>query len=567
MAFNSTAVAVRNEPASITVDDISIYPQYGIVENKGGPLTAILSPESAYKSFVKWSSSDPSVISCTDDGVIKGISSGDYADITCKAKFGSAEDKIRIYCVDSIGGYVKNEFNELFTVIYAQPSAGKISAIYVNYNLIIRFFSMIFMELANIGIHIPLSATLDAYKSDAQLTSGMSCEVRGRYGSYAYVVVGTKSGGADGFVKYTKLKKEISSFLNLSSKDINVWGDGTIDQSKKLTTSYKGEVEWLVGDDTIVDFNKSTGQITGLKPGVTTITAKADGMSKTCTVHSLYKWPQAWITKTNQDTSLYKVEGTVYKASKALLKGKTFIVHGDNATDGGWAYGNIEGTDNWGYIPISHISTKNTISYYNNLNIGYPIKDTSIKYISSPYSKRSSDLHRGFDITGGGSYIYGEELASPVNGTVAYTNIYCYNNNKNPSYGYCITIISDGGKAPKTALKDTVTGNYFAITFMHMSEAPILREGDTVEVGDVVGKIGNTGNVSGSPGVNPIGTHLHFEINNMEALIENPLRTDFTYNINPIYFYMDKDFDFYTGSSAYQTYGAYWYGPDEKTEE
>lgn len=63
--FNSTMVAFCSEPESLTIDDVSIYPQHGVVENIGGQLTAILSPETAYKSLVEWSSSNPSVISCT----------------------------------------------------------------------------------------------------------------------------------------------------------------------------------------------------------------------------------------------------------------------------------------------------------------------------------------------------------------------------------------------------------------------------------------------------------------------------------------------------------------------
>lgn len=418
---------------------------------------------------------------------------------------------------------------------------------------------MIFMELANIGIHIPLSATLDVYKSDAQLTSGMSCEVRGRYGSYAYVVVGTKSGGADGFVKYTKLKKEISSFLNLSSKDINVWGDGTIDQSKKLTTSYKGEVEWLVGDDTIVDFNKSTGQITGLKPGVTTITAKADGMSKTCTVHSLYKWPQAWITKTNQDTSIYRADGTEYKASKALLKGKTFIVHGDNATDDGWAYGNIEGTDNWGYIPISHISTKGTISQYNNattvINEGtskkkevswfWPVRDIKngavqtrkARYITSPYGWRDIDpaQHRGIDITNGissnsdlANSVDGYEVVSAFAGKVIFVHD---NSTGYKSCGNCVAIQSNE--------KDPITGKYYVAIYMHLKSKPLVGENQKISANALLGYVGNTGNSGGS--------HLHFEVNNQnlsygqKIYYENDSNKEMVFGsvINPLFFYMN----------------------------
>lgn len=542
LIFNSTAVAIRNEPTSVTIDDISIYPQHGFVEGKTGQLTAILSPESAYKSLVEWSSSNPSVISCTEDGVIKGVSSGDYADITCKAKYGSAEDKIRIYCADSIGGYTKNEFNEWFTIIYAQPWPGKISAVYFNYNLILDFFKNLLIAVPNPG-----SLTTDEYKRNAQMAGGISCEVHGKYGSYAYVVIPTKSGGADGFVKYTRLKKDISDFLNLSAKDINVWGDGTTDPSKKLTTSYKGDVEWLVGDDTIVDFNKSTGQITGLKPGTTTITAKSDGMTKTCTVHSLYKWPQSWIGKANQNTSLYKAEGSGYKTDKTINVGTDFIVYGDDATDDGWTYGNIEGTDDWGYIPISHISTKGTISQYNNMGWSYPLKRTLFKNIFSPYGWRGDYRHLGFDINRQGSTpIEGEFAVAPFNGTVVFANTSYNPFTKKPDYGYCVVIEANDDKDP-------VSGQKLRAVYMHFLEKPMVDIGDPVIAGKTeLGKIGSTGNST--------GPHLHLEINNKGTNFAGSGNNDsFDKTINPIFFFLNSglkdDLDL--------TYNEYWYNDNK----
>ncbi len=520
-----------NQPnITATIKELSIIPNYAVLEGQAEQMLVEEFDEFAILNNVEWSSSNPDVISCTKSGEIKGLKKG-KATITVKAKIGKAEDSIVIYCAKSMSKQTTS-LNVGFNWTSKTPFLFNIQHLYLTLN--------------------PL---LFSHK----------ITVKGRYNDCFYVTYTYNDVEIEGFVWKNFVPQTVGSkemLRQLSVYNLNVFTGTTSDT--KVTTNYKGDVIWTVVPEGIIDFDDKTGTVTAKEPGIATITATAGTSVKICTVYSIYEWPTQWTGMTNRNTYIYKAEYGAYSTDIYKETGKLFTVCGDMGDS--WAYGYDE-YNNRGFIPISHISTKNTISYYNDLNIGYPIKDTSIKYISSPYSKRSSDLHRGFDITGGGSYIYGEELVSPVNGTVAYTNIYCYNNNKDPSYGYCITIISDGGKTPKTVLKDTVTGKYFAITFMHMSEAPILREGDTVEVGEVVGKIGNTGNVSGSQGVNPIGTHLHFEINNMEALIGSSLRTDFTYNINPIYFYMDKDFDFYTGSSAYQTYGAYWYGPDKKTEE
>lgn len=558
--FNSVAVAAESGSDALSADDIEISRQCGVLEGKSVQLTATLTPENALMSSVEWSSSDPKVISCTSDGIITGVSAGGYADITCKAKWGKASDKIRVYCVEPADEYIKSDFVGLITPIYAQPSWGQTVTMHFNTTFFIRYMMDIlaiyfkYINYASLGI-----------KSSADLAGG-KCEIRGRYNSYAYIIVETESGYCDGFVKYTKLEAQTNLFLSLSAEDIDVWGNGYVNTNKKLTTTYKGDVKWTVSDDTVVDFNHETGQIKGLKPGTATITAKADGMEKKCTVHSLYRWPQTWTTATNCSTHLYKAEGSEYVEAMTLTKGRSFTVYGDNGTSDGWAYGvtTIGGNEYWGYIPISHVSTKNTISYYNRFNIGYPINDVNIRYISSAYGKRSStDLHRGFDITGGDSYIYGKELVSPFNGEVVYVNKYCYNNNKSPSQGYCITIESNGGEYPETAIKDSVTNEYFTATFMHLSEAPSYIVGDFVKSGDVVGKIGNTGNVSGQEGVNPAGTHLHFEMNNMAGIIGSNYRDGFAYNINPIFFYMDRNFGFNTGSSSYINHdGAYWYGND-----
>ena len=393
-------------------------------------------------------------------------------------------------------------------------------------------------------------------------------------GSYCLV---KDSNGNEGYIHRLLLREKNNNNagnngnLKLNRAYEHVFVDGTNADSSgtprvKAVYNGTGTVKWSTDRPDLIEVNPSTGLITGKKAGKANLIASVNSVVKvSIPVYCIYRWKSNWTGSAKTSSKIYAGNSVNTSELTTMTSGTKFYVRGDDGGSAGMAYGyaTVSGKQYWGFVEIKNISTKNTVSYYNKLTISYPIKDTEIKYVSSPYSERSNDLHRGLDITGGGSYIYGKELISPVNGKVVFVNISCKENNTKPSYGYCITIESNGGNEPKTAKKDSVTDQFFTITFMHMSEAPILKVGDKVKVGDVVGKIGNTGNVSGSPGINPEGTHLHIEINNMAAIMGSGLRTDFTYNINPIYFYMDKKFTFNTGSSAYKNYGAYWYGPDK----
>lgn len=534
--FNSGAVAVESNRDFLDVDSITISDRHGIVEGKTSQLEAVITPENTVASAVAWSSSNPSVVSCTEDGVIKGISAGGYADIVCKAKFGNAQDKIRIYCVESIGDFIECDFKGYFNYFYAEPSNTKPIALHFNYMMLLRDFFKYFSDFWGL-FSLALSV-----KNEFSFSGG-KCYILGKYGSYAYIAFGSDGVTRDGFIKYTKLEDSAGIFLNLSPTDMDVWGNGKTYDNKKLTTKYKGDITWTVGDDEIISFDPTTKQVVGLKPGTTTITATADGVSQTCIVHSLYRWPQIWETKTNRDTSLYNAKGFEYQAYKAMPEGKPFTVYGDNGTSDGWAYGNITGTNYWGYVPVSHVSTKNTISFYANLGWDYPLANKDYNLIYSPFAPRRSknDEHRGIDINEKANQadIEGQKLVAAFDGIVKDAGF-----DSSAGYFVCITSNND---------TDPVTGEKIIAIYMHMRDLPLVSAGDEViKGGTLVGYAGNTGGSDGS--------HLHFEANNKNAVVDDKIRRSYTDTINPIYFYMDREFEFNnTCSAATEGYGFYWY--------
>lgn len=556
-----------------TVDSISIIERHGILEGKAVQLAAVLSPDSASKNAVEWSSSNPNVITCTPEGIIKGVSAGDYAIITCKSKYGDVSDSIKVYCVKPIGNPIESEFVNPITIIYKQPSTGSIASFHYSVSFFYRMFIRAFTEiiLPALGMLNFSMAKPNDSASSSLITAG-ECTVYGKQGSYAYIEIINKHTTIDGFVRYTRLDKEINSFLNLSATNIDVWADGISDSSKKLTTSYKGEVEWKVGDESIISFDDKTFQITGLKPGTTTITATADGMSKTCTVHSIYKWPQSWVATTNSNTDLYEADGNGYKKSKVISEGQTFTVYGDDGSSDGWAYGKttIAGAVKWGFVPISHISTKGTISQYRKFGWSWPVVTPENKnkanFISSPYGERDTNptMHKGFDITTG---VPGEiecyDVISAFSGKVIYIG-------DSKSTGHCVGIQSE-----KT---DPISGEKMVAFYMHLNETPSVEHGQKIDQGEPLGRVGNTGN-SG-------GYHLHFEVNNKNASIGDgsTARNYYAYLINPLFFFTDHTNNYVIGvesdkrkagnenkiiidktcSTVVSHFGAYWYGDDKQ---
>lgn len=117
-------------------------------------------------------------------------------------------------------------------------------------------------------------------------------------------------------------------------------------------------------------------------------------------------------------------------------------------------------------------------------------------YISSPYGPRTLygmyDFHRGIDIAGSG--INGQPVYAANGGTVVTVVKLHY------SYGNYIVINHGGGKST---------------LYAHLSSLNVTQ-GQSVNKGDIIGKVGSTGNST--------GPHLHFEIR-IDGVTVDPLKS------------------------------------------
>lgn len=523
------------QPEAFTIDELNIVPNYAILEGETATMQVEEFSEFVLFDSVEWTSSKPDVISCDKHGNIVGLKEG-KATITVRAKIGNATDSITVYCAKKL----RKEYPSL--IAYPMAFSCKTPS-FLNFQ----------------AIHMNIMPQLTIF-STGKLT------VLGVYGSYFYVEFVRNEKQFKGFIIQSWLPSNIASdevFRQLSTYDLDVFVNLRKDDYK-ITTKYKGTVKWTVSDTDIISFNSNTGEVVGKSPGIATISATVGSKTLVCTVHSIYRWPLDWKGAARQATYIYKAKGNTYEeTSTALAVGDTFIVKGDTGGNSSWAYG-VSESGTWGYIPISHISTKGTISQYNEMNFRWPVNDINIKKISSPFGPRSAKNggnHKGFDIVSDAAgEIEGKPVVASYKGTI--TRIYI-DNNKETSHGNAIVITTDK--------IDPISGKNLTVIYMHLSRwstnssgnivvnGKVLKEGDSVTKEQIIGCAGNTG-------YNTSGAHLHYEVNNQNAAIRSGSNNPFTETINPIYFYMSMDNSITksnTCEAASNGNGFYWYGENE----
>ncbi len=343
------------------------------------------------------------------------------------------------------------------------------------------------------------------------------------------------------FSSWIRYKPDFSLSLNKAYE--TVYHNGTnmdpTTQQPRTKAIYKGfgSVKFSTDDTDIISVDSKTGLVKGKKPGKAKLIAKVGNKEVFIPVYCVYRWDKPWTGKANKSTSVYSYPSTDADKVAALSLNSKFIVTGDDGYSESMAYGYIQGTNTWGFIKIKDISTKNTISYYNNLKWLWPIKNTSFNFISSSYGPRNVEVgssnHKGIDISG--KNILGEPLVAPFDGIVRKSGY-------DSDCGNYICITSE--------TKDLVTYGNLIVIYMHMNSFALYDKGDEITKGEIVGYIGSTGTSS--------GPHLHMEMNNKNAAVGEDARKTYEYTINPLYFYRDFTPRFHE-DEAYKNHGGYWY--------
>lgn len=276
-------------------------------------------PDSTSYVPVNWSSSNPDVISCTEDGKIKGLVKG-KATITVKAKNSKSSDSITVYCA--------KKFNE--------PETAEIRTPFFWVNKTPAFFN-----IEKIRIDFA-----------AYIWSGIKVKVLGYYDDYFYVEY--KDGEElcygliwSNFFWDSTGSKEIFRQISYYSIVLNP-GESS---AEKLTTNYKGNVEWTVSDKDIISYDKNTGKITAKKPGVAIITAKVGTTKKSCMVYSVSQWLEPETAVATKDVTVRETPSVTGDKAGTVLKGASMTADGDFENGMRWVH--ITSGDIKGFVQLS----------------------------------------------------------------------------------------------------------------------------------------------------------------------------------------------------------------------
>lgn len=128
----------------------------------------------------------------------------------------------------------------------------------------------------------------------------------------------------------------------------------------KISAVYNGddEISWSVSDSSILSFDQKTGIITGLKPGVATITARAGlFISDKCIVSVINRWKENETTSVQNQTTLRSAPGDNYDARITVKKGTSVTAKGDFANSNGWIYVSTLNNSYYGFIKTSDFTS------------------------------------------------------------------------------------------------------------------------------------------------------------------------------------------------------------------
>lgn len=183
------------------------------------------------------------------------------------------------------------------------------------------------------------------------------------FGNFTYVEVINQ--GIKGYIYYFTIdddrktvedepKDEPKRELTLSIKNDNVFVGETNKGRLKATYTGNGAITWTIEPEGYIKRDEKTGVITGIKPGIVTVTASADGLTEKCTVSCINKWKEQETASAQKIITIRANPGNTYSSKGKIPKGATITALGDLADGSGWIY--IEANGIWGFIQLSDFS-------------------------------------------------------------------------------------------------------------------------------------------------------------------------------------------------------------------
>ncbi len=156
--------------------------------------------------------------------------------------------------------------------------------------------------------------------------------------------------------------------------------------AEKLTTNYKGNVEWTVSDKDIISYDKNIGKITAKKPGVAIITAKVGTTKKSCMVYSVSQWLEPETAVAIKDITVRETPSVTGDKAGTVLKGASMTADGDFENGMRWVH--ITSGDIKGFVQLSDFPGINYLmTEYHYYDQGFEVRFDSgfekIRYYSS----------------------------------------------------------------------------------------------------------------------------------------------------------------------------------------
>lgn len=317
--FAADAFKKSQPNLSGAIGELNIVPMQAILQGEEIQMTTEELGDGAHGAHVKWSSSNPNVIKCTEDGKITGVLKG-KATITVKAKNGRGKDSITVYCAKKLSEPISTK------VLSPIAWAGSKPNFFSFRHFFIRLFSPLF--------------------------SGKAVTVKGYYDSFFYITYQANEVKYSGFIWSNFLPSNIASdqiFKQLSTYEMVVSSGGL--SAEKLTTNYKGNVKWAVSDKNIISFDSSTGRVFAKKPGTALVTATVGTTQKACMVYSVSQWREPETAVSEKEVTVKKFPTITSDKVATLPKGTSMTAHGD--FENGWGWIHITAGDVRGFIRVS----------------------------------------------------------------------------------------------------------------------------------------------------------------------------------------------------------------------